>query len=521
MVGLESLQGGTGKIIQSHQTTHHHNTQVALQNLHVNTIHNTTRNTTCIKQSMSGGARRIKNEDVRKEQESLTDFIARQRKNLHRKENRKETTSNGTEVMSKKGHERVAPPNYERLSNNNDYRERDDEKGEVSSDQYEKESFREFVRRQRQIMKKNRSDRKIKNSSPTIQHHDNSNDSKSVSFRIDTGFKPMKNETIREFLDRKRIDSPTFSVESVDSGIKATNLRSKARRVETPSPNGQQKMINTTSSTKQIRFLRKKKQVSPMDNGIGASSTSYDHHHSSSSKNQNQHGEQSKGQTTPIDRLYLTPQQQQLDGTSNDTNAGSTDSKRVFINLTDDFHAENPPTVSPKPSVSPSFIVPTETLSNKQSGSTLDIPLVTLGKFQESIYLDFGEHKNLVGETRSLPFMIYAPFSEDNPAAYHSIDFERIPFKNGFNLHKMEHGMKINVIDKDSTEKSTLFVRSGETKQLLVSWTPKEAGGVRETIHLKLGRGRIRIVAHGTARLLKGKTVVKSMVSSQFITKFS
>ena len=531
MVGLESsLEGGAGKIIKSHQSI---TSQVALQSLHVNTIHHTTRSVTSKKQSMSGGARRIKNEDFVKQQESLTEFIARQRKSVHRKENHKQ--NDGNEAISQKGYERVALPTHKRLSNttsrtttsNNDKNiDHDDKKEEVSSDQYEKESFREFVRRQRQIMKKNRSDRKIKNSSPTTQHHNDKIQNKSVSFQIDTGFKPKKNETIREFLDRKRIDSPTISVTSVDSGIKPTNLKSKARRIETPSPNGQQKLIHTTSSTsstKQVRFLRKKKQVSPMDHGMSTSSISYDYHQASSSfKNQTQKEEQSTGRTTPpIDRLYLTPQQQQLAASSNNTTVGSTDSKRVFVNLTDDFHAENPPSVSPKPSVSPSFIVPTETLSNKHSGSTLDIPLVTLGKFQESIYIDFGDHKNLVGETRSLPFMIYAPFSEDNPAAYHSIDFERIPFKNGFNLHKMEHGMKINVFDEDSTEKSTLFVRSGETKQLLVSWTPKEAGGVRETIHLKLGRGRVRIVAHGSARLLKGKIVAKSMVSHRFITNIN
>ena len=166
------------------------------------------------------------------------------------------------------------------------------------------------------------------------------------------------------------------------------------------------------------------------------------------------------------------------------------------------------------------------------------LPVLSLGNFQESLWLDFGdEGRNVVGQVRSLSFLIEAPSSQcrSNSLGYYGVEFERIPFKKGFDLvvetekaPEVACGVSTNasgnhtdegeehvtsfrktafgVGNGEASEKSNptiLNVRNGERKKLTLSWTPTEAGGVSEAVHLKLPRGRIRITARGKARNVK------------------
>ena len=177
--------------------------------------------------------------------------------------------------------------------------------------------------------------------------------------------------------------------------------------------------------------------------------------------------------------------------------------------------------------------------ASTKSAATKSLPVLCLGKFQESLWLDFGdESRNVVGKTRSLSFLLEAPGKPSGAGAsesgYWSVEFERIPFKKGFNLivedddraqdalsagsasgdqsdatksfdGNSSHGLvHANVVDDSTaierTSPTVLCIKNGDKKMLRLTWTPTEAGGVREAVHLKLPRGRIRITAHGKAR---------------------
>jgi len=124
-----------------------------------------------------------------------------------------------------------------------------------------------------------------------------------------------------------------------------------------------------------------------------------------------------------------------------------------------------------------------------------NIPIVSLDRCQETVWLDFGdERKNFIGKTRYLSFGVEAPASTST--VLYTIDLEKIPEKKGFKL----------VLEKDETMNSKLgdsfksfSLNSGERELFRLSWTPVVAGGVREAIYMKFQRGRIRIVAHGHA----------------------
>jgi len=183
--------------------------------------------------------------------------------------------------------------------------------------------------------------------------------------------------------------------------------------------------------------------------------------------------------------------------------------------------------------------------STKKSAATKSLPVLCLGKFQESLWLDFGdESRNVVGKTRSLSFLLEAPEKSSSAAGasesgYWSVEFERIPFKKGFNLIVEDddkagdalsagnasgnqsnaanslddnslHGLVHANVDDDATaiertSPTVLCIKNGDKKKLRLTWTPTEAGGVREAVHLKLPRGRIRITAHGKARAMNNR----------------
>ncbi|GMI14485.1 hypothetical protein TrVE_jg9754 [Triparma verrucosa] len=107
---------------------------------------------------------------------------------------------------------------------------------------------------------------------------------------------------------------------------------------------------------------------------------------------------------------------------------------------------------------------------------TLPAPVMTLGKFSESIHIDFGSSDNLVGIPRSLNFKM---FSESGT----SVKLEKCPTKKGFALSFDEQTINPN-----------------QTVTASITWTPVCNGGIRETVRLKMpGRGSAQIVLYGSA----------------------
>ena len=211
----------------------------------------------------------------------------------------------------------------------------------------------------------------------------------------------------------------------------------------------------------------------------------------------------------------------------------------TLMDLTDEFRQEERPstetagtttsTAKPKAAVAPK--VPSTT----PAPTVKKLPTLSLGKFQESLWLDFGdEHRNVVGKTWSMSFLLEAPQSSETSSGYCSVEFERVPFKKGFNLIVEDDaspsssggaisdgnvgvdgaGSRVvfgnNSADDNSTSAGSdrssptvLCVKNGDCKRLRLTWTPTDAGGMREAVHLKLPRGRIRITAHGKARAME------------------
>jgi abnormal spindle-like microcephaly-associated protein len=136
------------------------------------------------------------------------------------------------------------------------------------------------------------------------------------------------------------------------------------------------------------------------------------------------------------------------------------------------------------------------------------VPTLSLTSFQECVWLDFGdEKKNCVGKTRLLHFVLSATQDKGletpgnntmNVELFH-VEVERIPTKKGISLHFYEEGMCADKLSI-SASISTIDIKQGDSKRCVVCWTPVEAGGIRETIHLKLPRGRLIITVHGRAR---------------------
>lgn len=223
-------------------------------------------------------------------------------------------------------------------------------------------------------------------------------------------------------------------------------------------------------------------------------------------------------------------------GAEKDTGSGT------LMDLTDEFRQEVAEAKPKKELVVPEAGASLEKPSAVTATKTL--PTLSLGKFQESLWLDFGdEHRNIVGKTRSMSFLLEAPQNDSekslssSSSGYYSVEFERVPFKKGFNLIVEEDtssspssgdatsagarsggaddsaGSRLltgsNSADDDTTtaggdrtSPTVLCIKNGDRKRLRLTWTPTEAGGVREVVHLKLPRGRIRITAHGKARAI-------------------
>eukprot|EP00978_Attheya_sp_CCMP212_P020095 scaffold57136_cov47-Attheya_sp.AAC.5 len=181
-----------------------------------------------------------------------------------------------------------------------------------------------------------------------------------------------------------------------------------------------------------------------------------------------------------------------------------------------------------------------------ESAPKILAPVANLANFGESLWIDFGdERSNIAGKTRALPFILSAPTASD-PSFYYSVEIEKVPFKKGFDIVVDEPDTALSNTDlvartelpadvdsrpaKESytsavkvtkqiagsqPKPTVLLIKNGESKRLQLLWTPTEAGGVREVVHLKLPRGRLRIVAHGKAReIIKPKASKKKRNST-------
>jgi hypothetical protein len=145
------------------------------------------------------------------------------------------------------------------------------------------------------------------------------------------------------------------------------------------------------------------------------------------------------------------------------------------------------------------------------------MPTVLTNNLRQGIILDFGDdHLNVVGQARSLPFVIEA--APDAKADFF-LEIEKIPFLKGVNLvvsdpsSALLKGLTPSIKSHQKKPKqlggpsmpNMLNVRQGQKAMLFVTWTPVEVGGVREVVLLKLprGPGRLRVTVLGKAREAK------------------
>jgi len=156
-------------------------------------------------------------------------------------------------------------------------------------------------------------------------------------------------------------------------------------------------------------------------------------------------------------------------------------------------------------------------------------PVLTLGNFQESIWINLGDEKsNVVGKTQSYFFRLVAPIDDNtfnlDPTdnCYH-VEVEKVPTKKGFLIQSYENHEGCN--NKNETRLSSggkfvIRVAKGCMVRCCISWTPTESGGVREIIHLKLPRGRMRITVQGSASAQPPKKAAQ-IVKEQAVVKKS
>ncbi len=127
------------------------------------------------------------------------------------------------------------------------------------------------------------------------------------------------------------------------------------------------------------------------------------------------------------------------------------------------------------------------------------LPILDLGNFQESVWLDFGSEKyNVVGKARSRSFVLRA--SSTNKEDYHTLEVEKVPSKKGFTMTRCNNSDADIGNQASKSLTGPFYIKKGDEETLTLTWTPTIPGGVRETIYLKMQRGRIRIIAKGAAK---------------------
>jgi hypothetical protein len=165
--------------------------------------------------------------------------------------------------------------------------------------------------------------------------------------------------------------------------------------------------------------------------------------------------------------------------------------------------------------------------NNNTAGAESSMPTVLTNNLRQGIILNFGDdHLNVVGQARSLPFVIEAA---PNATADFFLEIEKIPFIKGVNLvvadpsSALLKGLTPAIKSHQKRPKqlggpsvpNMLNVRQGKKSMLFVTWTPVEVGGVREVILLKLprGPGRLRVTVLGKAREAKKVRRVDSLLT--------
>lgn len=140
-------------------------------------------------------------------------------------------------------------------------------------------------------------------------------------------------------------------------------------------------------------------------------------------------------------------------------------------------------------------------------------PTISANSLRQGVVLDFGDDRaNVVGQARTLPFVIEAA-----PDATRDLflEIEKIPFVKGISLAVSDpsstllKGLTPSIKSHQKNKKqfggpavpNMLNVKQGDKATLWVTWTPVEAGGIRELILLRLpkGPGRLRVTILGKA----------------------
>lgn len=143
------------------------------------------------------------------------------------------------------------------------------------------------------------------------------------------------------------------------------------------------------------------------------------------------------------------------------------------------------------------------------------LPVLHIGNFQESLFLDYGnDTHNIEGKSRSLSFVLQAPPSKSKSSStyddnYHILHIEKVPEKKGFTLTRSGESDcegttaatdKATLTPNNKSLKDPFYIKAGEQQVMTLTWAPTSPGRMRETIYLKMQRGRIRIIAHGAAK---------------------
>ena len=152
--------------------------------------------------------------------------------------------------------------------------------------------------------------------------------------------------------------------------------------------------------------------------------------------------------------------------------------------------------------------------ANETNNNEKSLPTLVLGSFQSSLWLNFGsEQENLVGKPKSLDVVISNPTIPKSFNSY-MVQVEKVPFKKGVSLTLNGHDPIVDITNLEDLKRHVpdpFIVKEGESKMMKITWTPTESGRIRESIHLKLNRGRVTIVIYGSARGIGSSSNTKVM----------
>lgn len=238
-------------------------------------------------------------------------------------------------------------------------------------------------------------------------------------------------------------------------------------------------------------------------------------------------GSKSCNVTTPSELTFMDQTSVAAnDPKQNTTTVSSAVASQELSSLQSDTKMKHYPVVRTRGEMF-SFFVPIEYGKEPTAPEDQPVPLIHLGTFTESAWLEFGDERlNIVGKARSLPFDVHVP--KESKLNCYQLQVERVPTKKGFSLGLVCDDTFVHDDDDEKEENRfdscTCFtVHRGQTKRLFVTWTPTVAGGLCETIYLKFPKGRVRVTVRGHARAKKDEKAKKktnhSAVSSLAVKK--